>query len=163
MYVKLAEYLHMTISADLHDYFYNTVKPTVNEFLADKTNIRKARVAAIVLYHMHDYVKEDNVANASYRNMKGRIALMRDAVRAAANATKHRKLTSPHIASTAQQVSASNHPGLFQAPFGVGVFAEANYVHLVLDEVIDGSKTISMVEAIESLQNFWDDYLLKSV
>lgn len=42
------------------DFFRETVEPTVNEFLADKTNIRRGRLAAIVLSHMVDYWCVDN-------------------------------------------------------------------------------------------------------
>ena len=153
----------MTQETALHDYFFNTVKPTIAEFLAHKTDLRKARVASIVLYHMYDYAKENSVAITAYSNINGRLALMVEAVRAAANASKHGKLTNPrvpkHIASTSDQVYASNNPGLFQAPFGVAVFAEANYVHLLLDKEIDGMKTISMVEAIGSVQAFWEEII----
>ena len=39
----------------IYEYFEEIVKPTVDDFLKDKTNIRKGRLAAIVLDHMRDY------------------------------------------------------------------------------------------------------------
>ena len=49
-----------------HDFFRETVEPTVNEFLADKINIRRGRLASIVLSHMVDYWCADhNIHNKS--------------------------------------------------------------------------------------------------
>ncbi len=39
----------------IYEYYEETVKPTVEDFLRDKTNLRKGRLAAIVLDHMRDY------------------------------------------------------------------------------------------------------------
>ncbi|MFX9003714.1 hypothetical protein ABTN42_19520, partial [Acinetobacter baumannii] len=39
----------------IYDYYLNIVKPTVAEFLADKSNLRRGRLAAIVLDHVRDY------------------------------------------------------------------------------------------------------------
>lgn len=46
----------MSIEA-ARDYFEVTVKPTVQEFLSNTHDVRRGRLAAIVLYHIWDYLK----------------------------------------------------------------------------------------------------------
>ena len=116
------------------DFLASTVKPTVDEFLASPHDVRRARLAAIVLYHMADYVALES--NTPLKEVCSRAtASCSDfpLVRDVANATKHAKLVAKKKAalSSSSQVGAS--PGLFQAPFGEGVFAEAVEVLFTLD------------------------------
>jgi len=141
-----------------NDYFQNEVLPTVSEFLGDKTDLRRGRIAAIILYHMNDYAKESGMGTPCAA-LVGSAKLMFEVVRAAANASKHYNLKIPHIASKAEQIISEDNPGMFTAPFGTGVFAEANEVHLLLDEdkrsQYDGVKSVNLAEAILFMRDFW--------
>lgn len=151
----------MTSNNAAIDYFQNEVLPTVSEFLEDKTDLRRGRIAAIILYHMNDYAKESGMGKPC-EALVGRAKLMFEVVRAAANASKHYNLNhpkSPHIASNAEQIISEDNPGMFTAPFGTGVYAEANEVHLLLDEEkrsqYDGVKSINLADAILAMRDFW--------
>lgn len=127
------------------DFYASTVEPTVAEFLADVQNARRARLAAIVLYHMADYVALEGYTGQDRKFMNERIDSVREElisrcpdfslIRDIADATKHAQLAVskkvPRELSSSTQVTSS--PGLFHAPFGEGVFAEAAIVFAVLD------------------------------
>ncbi|MBP2850472.1 hypothetical protein [Dickeya oryzae] len=163
----------MEILNPVHDYFQNTVKPTIAEFLQDRTDLRKARIAAIVLFHMRDYAMECGMGTPC-DSLTDRRKLMHDVVRAAANASKHYRLRrhrnqpeKDHIASCADQMQVEESAGLFNnVPFGDGVFAEANEVFLILDDnkqsEWDGVRCVNLSDAILTIQNFWDEFLNNS-
>lgn len=141
-----------------NDYFQNEVLPTVSEFLDSKSDLRRGRIAAIILYHMNDYAKESGMGTPCAA-LVGSTKLMYEVVKAAANASKHYKLTRSHIASSAEQIISEDNPGMFTAPFGTGVFAEANEVHLLLDgekrSQYDGVKSVNLADAIIVMRDFW--------
>lgn len=144
------------------DYFEQTVKPTVAEFLDDKVNIRRGRIAAIVLYHMNDYVRKNGYGTPT-NLLLGKDKILFETVHAAANATKHFRLDKNHIAMTADQVIAENNSGLFNAPFGEGVFAESNEVYLELDkpQVFDGTvlESVNLASALTFVLSFWEQQI----
>lgn len=150
----------------LLDYFHNTVKPTVDEFIQSPTDVRRARLAAIALEHINDYANRYDGENNKDRAMKKLFEACPDAkhVRDAANASKHASLKSysennslKRMSTTADQMKSSNHPGVFQAGFNFGVFAEANYVHIWFDEPNhEGVKARNMVEAVQSVLGYWE-------
>ncbi|RBH87345.1 hypothetical protein BRL93_19410 [Xanthomonas oryzae pv. oryzae] len=74
-------------------------------------------------------------------------------IRDVADASKHAKLASSKKAArqltSTEQVSAT--PGLFQAPFGYGVFAEAAQVLVTLD---DGT-TLPLPPAVRAVLAAW--------
>lgn len=146
----------------LLDYFHNTVKPTVDEFIQSPTDVRRARLAAIVLEHMNDYVNLVNGVEGRENVGKERKKLFEachDAkhIHDAANASKHAKISRGVMSSTADQMKSSNHPGLFQAPWGYGVYAETNYVHIRFDKPNhEGVKERNMVEAVQSVLGYWE-------
>ncbi|MYM90297.1 hypothetical protein GTP91_24385 [Rugamonas sp. FT82W] len=82
-------------------------------------------------------------------------------IRDVADATKHAKLSvskrveAPREVSSSNQISAT--PGLFQAPFGEGVFAEAVIVFAVLK---DGSSK-PLLPAVRSVLEAWKTELLQ--
>ncbi|EKT4506127.1 hypothetical protein [Pseudomonas juntendi] len=154
----------MTINAAL-DYLENTVKPTVQEFLNDKSNVRRARLAAIVTYHVWDYLGV--VGNRQFKEKTKPEHLLPDkhnqlmiqTVRAAADASKHFNLEFKHVATHADQVVAEESPGLFGAPFGEGIFAEANEVHLVLDtaeQIEYGCHSVNLAVAVIFMVKYWE-------
>jgi len=151
----------MTTYDAAHDFFENTVKPTIQEFLADTTNLRKGRLAAIILYHTWDYLKDTGLTNPTEELTSPNHKLMYETIRASANASKHYRVTRHNpIASFANQVLAEQNDGLFDAPFGEGSFAEANEVHLILDETerckYGGVEGVSLVTAVKFMQNYWE-------
>jgi hypothetical protein len=121
------------------DFFTSTVQPTVDEFLNDTKDIRRGRLAAIVLYHMADHWWREN--KTRYQTLDSlRIALIAkcpdfQVIRDVGDASKHAELIVPtkipRTLSSSEQVTRPK--GLFQAPFGIGVFYEASDVVFVLD------------------------------
>lgn len=134
------------MSSETADFFTSTVKPTVSEFLTNVRDIRRGRLAAIVLYHMADYLALDGYTGQDRKVMDERLKSLREKlmvecpdfslIRDIADATKHAQLsipkkTAPRELSSSQQITSS--PGLFHAPFGESVFAEAAIVFATLD------------------------------
>ncbi|ASG24819.1 hypothetical protein Y958_24900 [Nitrospirillum viridazoti CBAmc] len=79
-------------------------------------------------------------------------------IRDVADASKHAKLllqhkTLPRSLSSSDQVTIPE--GLFTAPFGTGVFAEAAEITVELN---DGTKE-SLIQAINSTLGMWDSIL----
>ncbi|CCG41830.1 hypothetical protein [Magnetospirillum molischianum] len=149
------------------NFFRSTVKPTVEEFLSDPLNLRRGRLAAIVLYHMADYWvakrneggdKKDN-KNCLEKLHKQLIAECQEfnIIRDIADASKHARLYTqgkiPRIISSSEQIT--RRPGLFHAPFGVGVFNQASWVMVKMD---DGSSR-PLLDAIEAVMKMWEEML----
>ena len=147
----------------LYDYFENIVRPTVNEYLSEtgRYNIRRAKLAAIVLEHMIDYYYlEHSVQKYEVReNIKTQCPSY-SIVKSVANATKHRllvtsdkngnlKRTDKNIENVEQVKCPS---GLFEKPFGYGCFAEQIEVYMVDN---NGNK-ISIEKHIRELLDFWE-------
>lgn len=128
------------------NFFLGTVRPTVAEFERESFDLRRARLAAIVLYHMADHFALDGIALRDRSYMDKQIADIRARILEqcpefaligdVADASKHAKLATrpnhPRQLSSVEQISAS--PGMFQAPFGEGLFAEAVEVVVTLDD-----------------------------
>ena len=148
----------------LQDYFENIVKPTVDEYLSGtgRFSIRRAKLAAIVLEHMIDYYDmeySDSHATSSDRDRKNKIRRKIEEqcpsysiVRSVADATKHKSLsrTDKNIKDV-KQITCP--PGLFQAPFSQGYFAEAIEVCIVSDS----GKMASIEKPITELLKFWEE------
>lgn len=135
------------MTSEAADFFAGTVKPTVSEFLANPQDIRRGRLAAIVLNHMADYLAlhgyvghERNEMDRLVKEIRQRLTVRCpefSLIRDIADATKHAKLSapkkgSPRDLSSSQQITRS--PGIFDAPFGEGVFAEAVIVFATLND-----------------------------
>lgn len=139
------------------DFFNVTVKPTVSEYLTNLQDIRRGRLASIVLYHMADYCALDESSTVSDLHVKliarcPSFNLIRDV----ADASKHGRLRVQskisRTLSDSQQLVAS--PGLFQVPFGCGVFAEAVEVYAVLDS----GEEQRLEPAVRLVVAMWADY-----
>lgn len=135
------------MASEAADFFASTVKPTVSEFFANPRDVRRGRLAALVLYHMADYLALDGYMGQDRNEMRKRLEVVREKLIAQcpdfsliwdiADATKHAKLSTPKNSpprevSSSRQITSS--PGIFHAPFGEGVFAEAAIVFAVLDD-----------------------------
>ncbi len=128
--------------ASASHFFASMVEPTVAEFVANPLDIRRGRLTALVLHHMVDHFALDGYVGNDTRK---RIDDVRTGLRTAwpdlpfiedvADATKHARLdirkSNPRYLSSSEQLSVT--PGLFQAPFGEGVFSEAAIVFATLD------------------------------
>lgn len=154
----------MTIDA-ARDYFDEIVKPTIMEFLSDTSNLRKGRLAAIVLYHTWDYLglSGDEAKPEKILAINNEI-LMAETIRAAANSSKHFQLKRPHIAKNADQLVAERNEGLCGAPFPDAYFGEANDVYLLLNEDEQkkyGCKIVTLATAVRFMQSYWEQELKK--
>jgi len=130
--MKLEPLYDRTSTMTAKDFFISIAEPTVQEFLAERSSIRRGMLAAIVLFHVYDYFRlENSVTTEDLIKKCPEFLTIRDVC----NASKHAHLTNP--AKPARILSASNQvsrtPGLFEAPFGDGVFKEAAEVNITLD------------------------------
>ena len=117
----------------LIDYFDTVVKPTVEEFLKQQNDLRRARLACIVLYHTLDYIKYVPKIDIRYITNDTDFIYVRDVC----NATKHFKLKRNKVSrkiNSTEQIKYHPHTGggLFTAPFGgatfnnSGIYVETN-------------------------------------
>lgn len=152
----------------IYDYYLNIVKPTVAEFMVDKSNLRKGRLAAIVLDHVRDYraVQLDISSNMVLNTIKDACP---DAVfvRDVCNASKHAILTNTHkipiTISNTEKIKAESNKGLWSAPFGHSIFGESNYVFIKFDnyQLVYGERVSfrNLHDCINELIQFWDKQL----
>ncbi|SJM89925.1 conserved hypothetical protein [Crenothrix polyspora] len=136
-------------------FFNSIVKPTVEEFIASPLNIRRGLLSAIVLNQMTDYWTIEKGCNLkNYRNQLSKNNPDYSFVNDVADATKHAQLT-----NKSRQVHDSSQvtrtPGLFDAPFGYGFFAEACIVFAILN---DGTEK-PLLPAVESVLKMWEEIL----
>ena len=152
-----------------HDFFRETVEPTVEEFLADKRNIRRGRLASIVLSHMVDYWCEDH----SIHNKSG-LKSIRDELKSktpidddysfsqavwdACDASKHTVLTNDkHVLKDAQNVKQS-----MVGAYGTASYCEAPYGMPIPSDVIltlDNGKCYSLSHAVSRVTDVWRQML----
>jgi hypothetical protein len=144
------------------DFYRGVVRPTVEEAFRNPRDIRRARLAAIVLYHMADYWLLKRKASAALQGPGDLSKLHKDLiarcpefllVRDIADASKHATLNVqrdiPRVLSGSDQVWRS--PGIFGAPLGEGVFNEASVVECILD---DGT-TRPVLGVIRAVADMW--------
>lgn len=120
----------------------------MSEFLGDLKNIRRGRLAAIVLSHMADYLAaERNVPITAVREDLTKQCPEFSLIRDIADATKHAKLSRKASLSSSQQITRTT--SIFEASFGEGMFGEAVVVFATLDDgtVIELEPTIHLVMA----------------
>lgn len=157
----------------IYEYYEDTVKPTVNEFLIDRTNLRRGRLAAIVLDHMRDYrvVQIGGDPEKLLEKIKEDcfdLVLIRDVC----NASKHCILTgnsyqkkctkNPRHLSKYSDIKSENNAGIFSKPFGEGRFSESNYVYIKFDQgrsLRDGKESKNLDESINEVMAYWDKTL----
>ncbi|MGE6331780.1 hypothetical protein [Stenotrophomonas sp. NPDC077659] len=145
------------------NYFELIVEPTCCEYFERPWDFRLGVLSIIVTSHMVDYwVMEGYEGTSSMNDMRAAIDQGREllthlhpglqALRDAADAAKHGKLAT--LKATRQITSADQiqvTPGLFHAPFGQGVFAEA------MDIYFDNpnGKRVSVRELVTGALKFW--------
>ena len=146
------------------------VEPTVREFVEAPHDMRRGLLAALVLNHLTDHVAMENCHSTDRKIMDVDLNKVRNKMREAnqefqfiqdvADATKHAKLSvSKKADAPARNVQSveqlSSTLGLFDAPFGEGVFAEGVVVFATLP---DGS-TKPLLPAIKSVLTTWHSTL----
>lgn len=161
----------------IYEYYEETVKPTVEEFLKDKTDLRKGRLAAIVLDHMRDYrivqqgIGTTEILLNEIKHDCFDLVLIRDVC----NASKHCILTSncrnktnvknPRNLTKVSDIKSEKNTGTFRAPFGTpkALFGEANRVYMKFDEpiIFNNEKIIGrfLHEAISEVIQYWNKIL----
>lgn len=138
-------------------FFELMVKPTAAEFLQEPGDIRRGCLAAILLNQMADYwVNETRAgdANELRRHLIAQcpeVALIWDV----ADASKHARLTRGLPRSVTEPSQVTRPPGLFQAPFGTGVFAEAV---TVLVKPHDGPER-ALEPLVRAVLTLWEEML----
>ncbi len=147
----------------LNDYFENIVKPTVDEYLSwtGRCDIRRAKLAAIVLEHMIDYydleysnkeiTKDDRIRKREIREKIEQQCPSYSIVRSVADATKHRLIERENEKNIKGVEQVKYSPGFFEAPFGEGCFAEA--IEVCLEK--DNGDRVSVEKPIRELLKFW--------
>lgn len=141
-------------------YYIEIVKPTIDEFMNDKCNIRKGMLASITMHHIIDYLYDNNSGGAGFRVSSSECYVLKT-IRDVCNASKHCELIQgkPSIKSSSQIIQEDT-PGLFSAPFGVGGFLEANYVFVKLNDGINGDQFQCLSDLIKEAAEYWDKRLL---
>lgn len=137
----------------LRDYFENTVKPAVDEYLSGngRFNIRKARLAAIVVEHIIDYYslayKKDR---AEVRKDITDLSPLYSVTRDAADATKHGSLKRRN-SDIKENGQIKCPPGFFQAPFGEGCWLRR--LRFMQKPVMEEK---SLWKALKEVMRVWD-------
>lgn len=128
------------------DFFVSVVKPTVDEYLGDVLNVRRGRLAAIVLYHMADHAALEKCAGNDRKVMDRLVEQLRAElveactdfalIRDIADASKHAILSvakkTPRQVSTSEQVSRRNR-SYGQGPYGTGPYGTGSVVMVTFD------------------------------
>jgi len=163
---------------NIYEYYEDTVKPTVEEFLKNKTDLRKGRLAAIVLDHMRDYrgnqlgKKPESLLEEIKQDCFD-LVLIRDVCNASkhgiltGNSANNKNVKNARNLSKASDVKSENNAGIFGAPFGTSeaLFGESNYVYMKLDSEITlntMTKPISsrvLHESIDEVIKYWEKTL----
>ena len=144
-------------------FFAGTVRPTVEEFFADVNNIRRGRLAAIVLFHMADYWNIEVSPQPTKSTLRAiRRALITDCpefslIGDVANASKHDRLTegNPKISGSDQIARAA---GIFDAPFNTAMFNEASIVMVTRD---DGTAQ-PLAGIVRAVMQMWERKLTRA-
>ncbi|MDX8129418.1 hypothetical protein QLH52_19110 [Methylomonas sp. OY6] len=148
--------------ATAKDYFNLMVVPTVQEFKNSSYDLRLGLLSTLVLNHIVDHLAQENQLATDRNTMDARVKSKREEILKecqdfqfiwdVADATKHAKLrVSDREVSSSSQLSGSS--GLFQAPFGEGVFAEAAVVFAILENGTEKPLLPAVISVFEFLKS----------
>jgi hypothetical protein len=147
------------------DHFTTIVRPTAKEFLSDVRDVRRGFLAAIVLYHMADYLdwESNPTQNSSKTLLLRRQALISKCpefaiIRDVADASKHAQLrpaTPPRDPSSSDQITQSF--VLFRAPFGESAFEEAAAAGVLV--TLEDGKSMPLAGLVQAVLSMWEDQL----
>ncbi|WP_329847214.1 hypothetical protein [Stenotrophomonas sepilia] len=149
---------------EAENYFALIVEPTCAEYFERPWDFRRGILSLIVTSHMVDYWVMDNYAGSQSRKAMGdavshgRLALTGlhpdlQLLADAADAAKHGRLAS--LQNRTRQISGADQlqstPGIFNAPFGQGVFAEAMEIYFDSPE----GRRVSIRRLLTQTLDFW--------
>lgn len=150
-----------------HDFFRETVEPTVEEFLADRRNIRRGRLASIVLSHMVDYWYVDHNHESKTeirRKLKSKTCINDDysffqAVWDVSDASKHAILTEQgqHVLKDARDVKQNRVGAMGTVPMGMDPMGALIPNDVIV--VIDDGKQYSLSCAVSRVMDVWKQML----
>lgn len=134
-------------------FFQSVVEPTVREYLNDLGNVRRGRLAAIVLNHMADYwaVDDGTMSAQKLRTLLTKECPLFSVIRDITVATKHAQVSRANRVLS-EEGQLSRPPGLFQAPFGIGLFAEASVATVTLD----AGQQLPLEDAVRTVLSMWE-------
>ncbi len=149
-------------------FFNETVKPTVDEYLNEPGNIRRGRLAAIVLYHLEDYWLVDTQQKIHVELCKNTLIQSdashssADIIRDLANASKHAKLTHRHgnekrQLTNANQIIQRRIGAMGTVPFGMLALGESCPVDVSV--VLDNHQAFSLLYVIRQVMDAWHKLL----
>lgn len=125
------------------DFYLLFVLPAWKEYQSQPKSLRHAMVLAIGLHHLADYVAMESYTGSDERSaMTAATTKVRLTFEARcqdlkligdiADAAKHSRLSTPkrgaRLVFDSEQMRST--PGIFGAPFGMGVFNEATYLYV---------------------------------
>jgi hypothetical protein len=144
------------VSTRSEQFFQSVVEPTAREYLDDIGNVRRGRLAAIVLNQMADYwaVDDGSVSARDLRSLLLQECRLFSVIRDIADATKHAQVSRVNRVLS-EEGQLSRPPGLFQSPFGTGVFSEASVATVTLD---DGQQ-LPLEDAVRAVLSMWETKL----
>ena len=156
-----------------HDFFRETVEPTVEEFLADRRNIRRGRLASIVLSHMVDYwcvdynerklnQKRNKFASEIRKELASKTPIdnysFSQAVWDVCDASKHAILTQQnHVLKDAKDVKQNRVGAMGTVPFGMAPMGALIPNDVIV--VLDNGKRYSLSCAVSRVMDVWRQML----
>ncbi len=146
-----------------YNFFISTVRPTVIDFHNSPLEIRKARLASIVLCHMIDHWALKNTKSREKKELEDLVRVFKIEARKipgysliidVADASKHAKLFLPKNNERLfyDSENITNTSGFFEEPFGEGYFAEACVIYALLE---DGTEK-ALLEPCLSILGYWE-------
>ncbi len=145
------------------EYFSLMVEPTVNEFISAPHDLRRGLLAALVLNHMVDHLAQENELATDRSKMNERVKAKRDDILSACNefqfiwdiadSIKHAKLSTRNTREVSSSSQITGSAGLFQAPFGEGVFSEAVEIYAVVGNGLEKPLLPAVKVVFETLRS----------
>ncbi|WP_278620820.1 hypothetical protein [Ectopseudomonas oleovorans] len=145
------------------EYFYLMVEPTVKEFINSPNSLRRGLLAALILNHMIDHLAQENEPAADRITMNERVKAKRNEIIGAchefqfiwdvADSIKHAKLTAKKSREVSSSSQLTGSAGLFQAPFGEGVFSDAVEIFAVVDNGLEKPLLPAVIAVFENLRS----------
>jgi hypothetical protein len=149
--------------ATAKDYFNLMVVPTVQEFITSSYDLRRGLLSTLVLNHIVDHLAQENQLATDRKTMDARVKSKREEILKecqdfqfiwdVAYATKHAKLGLKHPREVSSSSQLSGSSGLFQSPFGEGVFAEAAVVFAILENGTEKPLLPAVISIFEFLNS----------
>lgn len=152
--------------ANSKEYFSLMVEPTVREFIDTPQDLRRGLLAALVLNHMVDHLAQENGAASDRKSMDDRVKAKRHEILDKchefqfiwdiADSIKHAKLTTKNYREVSSSNQLSGSAGIFQVPFGEGVFFEAVKIFSIVENGVEKPLLPAVTVVFEKLRTIVD-------